>query len=83
MAGPEVGCCVITRHYLGGFLSGVGVCGVAVKYLDANRGVGVLDEPGWLLGGGFLFLAGSVLAYTARRRIEHRRPQYVPEDHRL
>ena len=73
----------MTRQYLGGVLSGIGVCAVAVKYLDAEKGVAVLEQPLWLIGGLLLFVAGFVVAYTARRRIEHRRPQYVPDDHRL
>jgi hypothetical protein len=61
------------RSYLGGVLAGFGLCAIGIKYFDREQGVSVLEEPLWLVGGLILFLAGSLLARSARRRIEHRR----------
>jgi len=74
---------MINRQYLGGLLAGFGLCGITLKYFDRQNGVGMFEEPVWLVAGGSLFLLGSLLAFSARRRIEHRRSQYVPEDRRL
>jgi hypothetical protein len=71
------------RSYFGGILAGIGLCGIGMKYLDRGHGVSVMKEPLWLIGGILLVVVGSFLARSSQRRIEHRRPQYVPEDHRL
>jgi hypothetical protein len=74
---------MMNRQYFGGLLAGIGVCAIALKYLDAEKGVSVFEQPLWLIGGAALFILGSVIAHSAKRRIEHRRSLYVPDDHRL
>ena len=73
----------MTRSFFGGILVGIGLCGICMKFLDREHGVGVTEEPLWLIGGIILILAGSFLARSSQRRIEHRRASYVPDDHRL
>jgi hypothetical protein len=67
---PEHGFVRNTRQYVGGMVSGFGLCAFMMKFLILSQGTAVLGTPLFFMGAFFLIAVGGSLALSEQRRIE-------------